>query len=265
LQAFEITNFAAAGTVYRMLLRDSLLDVLPTLAKASYTGESIDVGTLATLHKGLGIPVCGMYGTTETGVIIANYPGFEDYEVRLGALGKPLPGWELAVLDEGGKPVDRGTVGEIAVNRRDSWFRAKDLGRVDEDGYFWYLGRADDIIISAGWTISPIEVEDVIAAHADVSEVAIVGVPDPIRGQVLKAVVVTSRKDESFAAELQQLVRSRLSHHEYPRVIEFATSLPKTANGKVNRRALRELDGRADGQRIPAGADALPAAAVDGA
>ena len=239
LRHFEIDNLAAAGTVYRMMLRDGVLQYAPRLKKASYTGESLDAKTLAILHDELATPVCGMYGTTETGVIVANFPGFEDYEGRLGALGKPVPGWEVAVLDAQENPVESGTTGEICVRRRGSWFRSKDLARWDEDGYLWYLGRADDIIISAGWTISPIEVENALVQHQDVIEAAVVGVPDPVRGQVLKAFVVSRGLAPNLESELKDLVRTKLSPHEYPRYVEFVTELPKTTSGKVNRRELR--------------------------
>ena len=184
-----------------------------------------------------------MYGTTEVGVIIANFPGFGDFEVRHGALGKPIPGWEVVVLDEGGRLAQASTAGEISVKRRGEWFRCKDRAQVDADGYFWYLGRVDDVIISAGWTISPLEVETVLAQHPQVLESAVIGVPDAVRGQVLKAVVVAERDDAAFAEELQAFVRTRLSQHEYPRIIEFVAELPRTPNGKVNRRALRAHGG----------------------
>jgi acetyl-CoA synthetase len=239
LRTFEITNLAAAGTVYRMLRRDDLLDKLPPLAKASYTGEALDPVSLQALATSLGTPVCGMYGTTETGVILANFPGFEDYEVRPGALGRPLPGWDVTVVGEHDVVLPVDEIGEIAVRRRGGWMRSKDLGRVDADGYFWYFGRADDIVISAGWTISPIEVEAALVNHEDVIEVAIIGVDDAIRGQVLKAFVVSERRDDALVGELQDLVRDSLSPHEYPRHVEFVDELPKTTNGKINRKALR--------------------------
>lgn len=238
LHDFEITNLAAAGTVYRLLLRDEAQ--LPTLEKASYTGESMDEATLVALRERLGTPVCGMYGTTETGVTLANFPGFTDHEVRPGALGRPLPGLEVAIIDDDGEPVPTGEVGEIAIRRRGDWFRAKDLARADEDGYLWYLGRADDIIISAGWTISPVEVENCLLTHEAVHEAAVIGVPDATRGQVLRAYIVGDRGDDDFATELQHLVRTRLSAHEYPREVVFADDLPRTTNGKVNRRELRD-------------------------
>jgi acetyl-CoA synthetase len=239
LRDFGISNLAAAGTVYRLLMRDDQLGKLTSLDKATYTGEALSPDTLSALQEQLGIPVCGMYGTTETGVIIANYPGFADYDARPGALGKALPGWDVAVLGDDDRPVSPGIIGEISVRRRGDWFRSKDLARLDQDGYFWYVSRADDIIISAGWTISPIEVENTLYLHPDVVQAAVIGVPDPVRGQVLKAFIVSARGDDQLRSELQDLVRTRLSPHEYPRIVEFIDELPTTSIGKVNRHELR--------------------------
>lgn len=129
------------------------------------------------------------------------------------------------------------------VWRRDAWFPTKDLGRVDEDGYIYHMGRADDVIISAGWTMSAVEIEDVLLKHADVREAAAIGVPDKLRGHVVKAFIVSDRaSDEVFAAELQTFTRERLSQHEYPRQVAFVAELPKTPAGKVNRKILRERE-----------------------
>jgi acetyl-CoA synthetase len=131
--------------------------------------------------------------------------------------------------------------GELKVWRRNCWIATKDLGRTDEEGYFYHGGRADDVIISAGWTMSAVEIEDAILKHSDVREAAAIGVPDALRGQVVKAFVVADRAgDETFSREIQDLVRQRLSQHEYPRLIEFVAELPKTPAGKVNRKVLRE-------------------------
>ncbi len=133
-----------------------------------------------------------------------------------------------------------GVVGELKVLRRDRWIATKDLGRTDEQGYFYHAGRADDVIISAGWTMSAVEIEDAILKHPQVREAAAIGVPDALRGQVVKAFVVADRPgDEALSREIQDLVRRRLSHHEYPRLIEFVAELPKTPAGKVNRKMLR--------------------------
>jgi acetyl-CoA synthetase len=239
LREFRVTNPAAASTVYRMLLDSGRIGELTALEKASYTGEELSAPDRDRFAEAVGIPVSGMYGTTETGVLIVNFPGFADYIPRSGALGKPMPGCELAVLDDDGHPVPAGVTGEISVRRRGGWFRSKDLGTVDEDGYFFYAGRADDIIISAGWTISPLEVERTLVAHPDVVEAAVIGVPDDTRGKVVKAYVVSARRDAGFVGEVQAHVRRTLSPHEYPRQVELVADLPRTVNGKIDRKALR--------------------------
>jgi acetyl-CoA synthetase len=238
LHRFGATNLAAAGTVYRMVDQGGG-DSLPQLAKATFTGEYLDPDSVSRVSNKLGTRLSGMYGTTETGVILANYPGFEDYEPRSAALGQPLPGLTVSVLDRSGRQAAIGQVGEIAVQRGDQWRRSRDLGWVDDEGYFWYWSRADDVIISAGWTISPFEVEHALCKHADVVEAAVIGIPDLVRGQILKAFVVSQRNDKDFIGELQQMVRVDLGQHEYPRVIEVTDSLPRTPNGKINRKALR--------------------------
>ena len=134
-----------------------------------------------------------MYGTTEIGVILVSYPGAEDFVVKPGSLGKPVPGSKVEVHDPAGKPCPAGVTGELKVWRRNGWIATKDLGRTDEDGYFYHGGRADDVIISAGWTMSAVEIEDAILKHSDVREAAAIGVPDALRGQVVKAFVVADR------------------------------------------------------------------------
>lgn len=241
LQQLRVTNLAAASTVYRMLLASERLGELQTLVKASYTGEELDAASQERFFEAVGIPVCGMYGTTETGVILVNFPGFSDHTPKPGALGKPMPGCQVAVLDSSSEPVGPDVSGEISIWRRGEWFRAKDLGWTDDDGYFYYGGRADDVIISSGWTISPLEVERTLMQHDAVLDAAVIGVPDETRGLAVKAYVVTQVEDPgSMTKELQDHVKRELSPHEYPRTIEYVESLPKTPNGKINRRALRE-------------------------
>ena len=180
-----------------------------------------------------------MYGTTEVGVILADFPGAADYQPRAGSLGKPIPGLKVTVQAADGSFCLPGQIGEIKVWRHGEWLSTKDRGRTDEDGYFWHEGRADDVIISAGWTIGPAEVEDAIMKHPAVREAAVIGVPDPVRGQIVKA-FVTAQETVGLREEIQELVRTRLSQHEYPRLIEFVSELPKTPAGKVNRKILRE-------------------------
>jgi acetyl-CoA synthetase len=244
LQALEehrFTNISAAATHYRMM---RVSGAAPKhryfFDKTSFTGEPIDGETASFCETTFGRPMCSMYGTTEIGVILVSYPGAPDFVVKPGSLGKPIPGGKVEVQDGDGKQCPPGVTGEMKVWRRDKWIATKDLGRTDEDGYFFHGGRADDVIISAGWTMSAIEIEDAVLKHPDVREVGAIGVPDKLRGQVVKAFVVTDRKgDAPFTKEIQDLVRSRLSQHEYPRLIEFVTELPKTPAGKVNRKILR--------------------------
>ena len=244
LQALEdhrFTNISAAATHYRMMRNSGAASKHRYfIEKLSFTGEPIDSETAAFADATFGHPVCSMYGTTEIGVILVSYPGAEDFPVKPGSLGKPIPGGRVEVHDAEGRPCPPGAMGEMKVWRRDQWIATKDLGRTDEDGYFFHGGRADDVIISAGWTMSAIEIEDAVMKHPDVREVGAIGVPDALRGQVVKAFVVADRAgDEPFAREIQDLVRQRLSQHEYPRLVEFVAELPKTPAGKVNRKMLR--------------------------
>ena len=197
---FAITNMAAAPTVYRMLRASGLAPRFRFRPeKLSFTGEPMDADTWAFIEAELGVTPRSMYGSTEVGVIIVNYPGFTGYEVRPGALGKAAPGWEVGVVDAEGRPVPPGTVGEIAVRRRGRWFLVKDRGRMDGDGYFFHGGRSDDVIISAGWTMSAVEIESVLLTHPDVREAAVIAVPDPMRGQIAKALIVSPRGDAELA------------------------------------------------------------------
>jgi acetyl-CoA synthetase len=177
------------------------------------------------------------------GVILASYPGAPDFAVKPGSLGKPVPGVEVQVQRPDGTRCGPDEPGEIKVKRRDGWFPTKDRGWVDADGYFFHGGRADDVIISAGWTISAVEVEGALLKHPDVREAAVIGVPDALRGLVVKAFIVSPRPgDPAFARELQEWTRTRLAQHEYPRQVAFVAELPKTPAGKVNRKVLRERE-----------------------
>jgi acetyl-CoA synthetase len=211
--------------------------------KLSFTGEPIDSETAAYVEQVFGTKVRSMYGTTEIGVIIANYPGADDLEVRDGAMGKAVPGVEVEVQRPDGSAADPGEIGELMVKKRGQWFQTKDLGRVDADGYFYHGGRADDVIISAGWTIGAVEVEDAVLSHPAVAECAVIGAPDELRGLVVKAYIIL-KGDETpdLTKSIQDHVRARLARHEYPRQIEFVTDLPKTPAGKVNRKILRDQE-----------------------
>jgi acetyl-CoA synthetase len=244
LQDLGTTNLSAAATHYR-LMRTS--GVAPhyhyALRKISFTGEPIDGDSRDFTERTFGSRLCSMYGTTEVGVILADYPGADDFVSKPGALGKPVPGVRVEVQRPDGGSCAPDEIGEIKVWRHGTWFPTKDRGWIDEDGFFFHAGRADDVIISAGWTMSAVEIEDALLRHPAVLEAAVIGVPDALRGHVVKAFVVTDRaRDEALVHDIQDFVRTRLSQHEYPRVVAFVDELPKTPAGKVNRKALRERE-----------------------
>ena len=244
LEQYEITNLSAAATHYRMIMNCGAgPNHSYSIEKLSFTGEPIDTETATYIENLFNTPVCSIYGTTEVGVILAAYPGAPDFHPRPGSLGKPVPGVDVSVLRPDGTPTDADEIGEIAVRRRDQWVPTKDRGWIDADGYFFHGGRADDVIISAGYTIGATEVEDALLAHADINEAAVIGVADELRGHVVKAFIVSNRPaGPEFIAEIQDFVRERLSQHEYPRHVEFVTELPKTPAGKINRKTLRDRE-----------------------
>ena len=244
LQDYGITNLSAASTHYRMMRTSGAAgDFRFAIRKLSYTGEPIDAETLRFIDETFRVPACSMYGTTEVGVALVNYPGAQDFTVKPGSLGKAVPGLKVQVQRPDGTPAAPGEIGEIRLLRRGEWVPTKDLGKVDEEGYFYHAGRADDVIISAGWTMSAVEIEDVLMQHPDIREAAAIGVPDPVRGQVVKAFVVSPRPgDDLFVRELQDFTRERLSQHEYPRQVAFVAELPKTPAGKINRKAIRDAE-----------------------
>ncbi|CAN5483780.1 acyl-CoA synthetase [soil metagenome] len=244
LQTHGFTNMSAAATHYRMMKNSGVAsNYRYAIEKLSFTGEPIDADTASFVRETFGLEVCSMYGTTEIGVVLVNYPGASDFPVKRGSLGKATPGCAVEVQDAEGRPSPAGVTGNLMVRRRNEWIATKDLARIDEDGYFFHGGRADDVIISAGWTMGAVEIESAILMHADVKEAAAIGVPDDTRGQVVKAFVVTDRiGSDAFTAEIQELVKARLSQHEYPRQIAFVPELPKTPAGKVHRKVLRERE-----------------------
>ena len=245
LESYRITNVSAAATHYRMMKNCGAAGRHRFgIEKLSFTGEPLDSDTAAFVERTFGRPARSMYGTTEVGVILGGYPGAADLPMRPGSLGKPMPGVEVAIRQPDGMIATADAAGEIVVRRGEEWFPTKDLGRADEEGFFYHAGRADDVIISAGWTMSAVEIEDALLRHPDVSETAVIGVPDELRGQVVKAFVVSGRGSDGgrFEAELQAFARERLGQHEYPRQVAFVAELPKTPAGKVNRMALRERE-----------------------
>ena len=244
LSDYKITNMSAAATHYRMMKNSGRAkDFKFYFKKLSYTGEPIDPATLEFIDETFHVPACSMYGTTEIGVVLVNYPGADDYTVKPGSLGKPVPGLKLQVQKPDGTPTEPGIVGELMLWRRNGWETTKDLAKIDEDGYFYHAGRADDVIISAGWTMSAVEIENTLLKHPAVQEAAVIGVPDATRGQVAKAFIVANRVgDDALVDELKNFTRERLSQHEFPRHIAFVGELPKTPAGKVHRKILRDRE-----------------------
>lgn len=242
INTYQINNLSAAATHYRMMRAAAEGEQINhRISKLSFTGEPIDSETEQWVNETFGIAVRSMYGTTEVGVILVSYPAAEDFLCKPGSLGKPVPGLEIAVIDNQGNPCAPQQRGEIVMRRKDGWFATKDLGYVDEDGYFYHAGRADDVIISAGWTMSAVEIEDVLLKHQDVREVAVVASPDKERGHIPKAFVVSGRASSTdFEQEIVSLAKQQLSQHEYPRAIAFVEALPKLPAGKINRKLLRD-------------------------
>jgi acetyl-CoA synthetase len=244
LESFEATNLAAAATAFRQLVNsDVLTDFDLQLERISSTGEPLDTGTYRALRDTLNVSVADVYGISEFGPIIANYNGFEGWEPKIDSIGKPLPGLEVALLDDNGDEVPVGEVGEICVKRGDEWIRSGDAGTKDEDGYFYHKGRTDDVIISSGWRIDPHEVEAAVLMHPAVDECAVVASSDEMRGHIVKAFVRTAEETENtddLRESIKQRVKNDLSKHEYPREVEFVAELPYTESGKIKRKELRE-------------------------
>jgi acetyl-CoA synthetase len=226
-------------------------------------GEPLNPEAIRWFRDQYGLTVLDYYGLTESYPLCANYPFME---VREGSMGKPMPGWDVQILDEDENPVETGERGEICLRARSNphyplgywrneraaeetfggdWFHSKDAAARDEDGYFWYEGRADDVIITAGYRVGPFEVESACIEHAAVREAAAVASPDETRGNVVKAFVVLAEGAEpsdELASDIQQFVRGHLSAYAYPRRIEFVDELPKTLTGKIRRIELRERE-----------------------
>jgi acetyl-CoA synthetase len=256
LDDFGITNMSAAATHYRMMKNSGRAgDFTFHFQKLTYTGEPIDPATLDWIDAHFKVPACSMYGTTEIGVVLVNYPGAADFTVKPGSLGKAIPGQRLQVQRPDGSECAPGEIGELMLWRAPKgqapgWITTKDRAKTDEDGYFYHCGRADDVIISAGWTMSAVEIENTMLKHEAVLECAVIGVPDEQRGQVVKAFVIASREgSDELVRELQDFTRERLAQHEFPRIVEFVDELPKTPAGKVHRNMLRNREAaRALGQ-----------------
>ena len=244
LAAFKVTNLSAAATALRQIVNSGLLNEYDlAIERVQSTGEQLDTTTQQKLTDSIDVRLADAYGVSEFGAIICNYNGFEDWEVKPGSIGKPMPGLEVAIIDDDGAVLPPGDIGEIAIKRSGEWFRTGDAGEKDEDGYFWHRGRTDDVIITAGYRVGPTEVEDALLDHPAVQEAAVVESPDEDRGNIVKAIVQTEKEENTaLKEELQEFVKTQLSKHEYPREIEFTDEFPRTESGKIKRKVLKERE-----------------------
>ena len=226
-------------------------------------GEAVGKELLEWADRELNIKINEAFGQTECNVILGNNGNV--FPIKPGSIGRPMPGTVCAIVNDDGLVLAPGEEGHIACKRPHpvmlleylnkaeatrekfigDWLITGDTGHVDEDGYFWFHGRADDVITSSGYRIGPGEIEDALLKHDAVQMVAVIGVPDPVRTEVVKAFVIPVSgvtPDEELISELRDSVRSRLAKHEVPKLIEFVDSLPMTTTGKIMRRELRDRE-----------------------
>src|SRR5215210_1469812 len=240
LERERVSVLCMAPTEYRAIAKRGELRPLPALRHAVAAGEPLNPEVVLTWQEAVGVSVHDGYGQTETGHLTGMPIG---PPVKPGSMGRPLPGFR-AWIDEGELVVDPATVPTFFLDgARDRPWRTGDRVSEDEDGYLWFEGRTDDVIISAGYRIGPFEVESALVSHPAVAEAAAVAAPDDVRGQVVRAVVVLRdghSPSPALATELQEHVKSETAPYKYPRIVDFATELPKTPSGKIKRAELRD-------------------------
>jgi len=260
LARWEVSVFCAPPTEYRLLVKADLARRrLPYLRHCTAAGEPLNPEVIHAWNEAFGVPVHDGYGQTESTVLVANLPSLP---IRAGSMGKPFPGHDVRVIDGGGAELPPGEVGDLAVRGRPpslfleywkdpdetaavwrgEWYVTGDRASRDEDGYLWFVGRADDVIISAGYRIGPFEVESALVSHPAVVEAAAVAAPDADRGEIVHAFVVLREGhvgSDGLVRELQEHVKRVTAPYKYPRAIEFVADLPKTVSGKIRRVELR--------------------------
>ncbi|MFN8496613.1 MAG: AMP-binding protein [Anaerolineae bacterium] len=266
LQRYGITTFCAPPTAYRMLVLEDLQAYqFPRLRHCVGAGEPLNPEVIEQWRNATGLTIRDGYGQTETVLLCGNFPPLA---VKPGSMGKPSPGFDVAVVDYDGAILPPGKEGDIGVRvhptrpvglfqeywrnpgataaaMRGDWYITGDRALMDEEGYFWFVGRADDVILSAGYRIGPFEVESALVEHPAVAEAAVVASPDELRGEVVKAYVILApgyQPSDALAVELQDYVKNVTAPYKYPREIEFVTELPKTISGKIRRVELRQRE-----------------------
>ncbi len=267
IEKYRVTTFCAPPTIYRFLIKEDLRKFdLGALKYCVVAGEPLNPEVYKQFLEETGIKLMEGYGQTECTVALATYPWMEP---KPGSMGKPSPGYHIDLLDDNGNPCEVGDEGQIVIYTdekptgmfngyyrddqltrkvwHDKIYYTGDMAWRDEDGYYWFVGRADDVIKSSGYRIGPFEVESALMEHPAVLECAITAVPDPDRGQVVKASVILSKNyhaSDELAKELQEHVKKVTAPYKYPRIIEFVTELPKTISGKIRRVQIREEDNK---------------------
>jgi acetyl-CoA synthetase/medium-chain acyl-CoA synthetase len=265
LRRYPITTFCGPPTAYRMIVKEATSPEqyrFHSLRHCVAAGEPLNSEIITVWRERTGLTIYDGYGQTETTIVIGN---FRCLPVKPGSMGVAVPGFVVDVIDEKGTPCLPGVEGDIALrvkparpvglfreylwNRaatehtlRDGWYVTGDRARKDEDGYFWFIGRADDILLTSGYRIGPFEIESILIEHPAVRESAVVPSPDEVRGEVVKAFVVLTSgytPGEALAREIQEFVKKRTAPYKYPRKVEFVEELPKTISGKIRRKELR--------------------------
>lgn len=270
IEKYKVTSFCAPPTIYRFFIKEDMSQYdFSNLKYSVVAGEPLNPEVFDAFLAKTGHKIMEGYGQTEMIVALATYPWIEP---RPGSMGKPSPGYDIDLLGEGDRSCEVGEEGEIVVRTgsvpppgmfrgyyrdqaltdsvwHDGVYRTGDMAWRDEDGYYWFVGRADDLIKSSGYRIGPFEVESALIEHPAVMECAITGAPDPVRGQVVKASVILAKgyeASDALAKELQEHVKRVTAPYKYPRIVEFVTELPKTISGKIRRAEIRQED--ADGK-----------------
>lgn len=266
IEKYKVTTFCAPPTIYRFLIKEDFSGFdLSNLKYCVVAGEPLNPEVYKQFFERTGIRLMEGYGQTECTVALATYPWMEP---KPGSMGMPTPGYEIDITDEAGNSCEAGIEGQIIIRTdknkplgmfngyyrddqltksvwSDGIYRTGDMAWRDEDGYYWFVGRADDVIKSSGYRIGPFEVESALMEHPAVLECAITAVPDPDRGQVVKASIILTKSyqaSDELARELQEHVKKVTAPYKYPRIVEFVNELPKTISGKIRRVQIREED-----------------------
>lgn len=267
LSKYGVTTFCAPPTIYRFIVKEDITKYdFTTLKHCSTAGEPLNPEVSKQFTLATGLRIYEGFGQTESTVLLGTY---NFCEIREGSMGKPSPIYDIFLADKDEQPVPDGETGEIVVKMRENQvgllycyhkdsertektlgngiYHTGDLAYKDSDGYYWFVGRKDDIIKSSGYRIGPFEVESALHEHPAVLECAITGVPDPLRGQIVKATIVLTKgysPSDELIKELQNHVKKATAPYKYPRIIEFVSELPKTISGKIMRKDIRKNDNK---------------------